>query len=264
MANHTVKILKYEAQNMVRSKWLLTLSILLFVVSESLFQFGGDPAKTVTSLMNVVLIIVPLMSVVLGTIFFYNSREFNELLLAQPIDRTSIYLGKLIGFSGALCGAFLVGMLPSFLIHSVHFTNYVVKIVTLLAVGCCFIVIFASVSFYAATRFEDRIKGLGSTLLVWFLFSVVWDGLILLFVHIFQDYPYEPALMGLIFVNPIDLGRILILLQMDIAALLGYTGALFRSLFGTDSGIALCALAMVVYATVPLWLGVRLFRRKDF
>lgn len=264
MTNLAAKILRYEAKNMARSKWLLTLAVLLFVVSEALFQFGGDPAKTVASLMNVILVIIPLMSVVLGTIFFYNSREFNELLLAQPIDRTSIYVGKLAGFTLALCAAFLLGTMPSFLIHAIQFKGYAAKIATLLMVGCCFIVIFAAVSFYAATRFEDRIRGLGSTLLIWFLFAVIWDGLILLFVHVFQDYPYEPVLMALLFVNPIDLGRILILLQLDIAALMGYTGAVFQNLFGTEAGILLSALAMVAYAAVPLWLGIRQFRRKDF
>lgn len=32
--------------------------------------------------------------------------------------------------------------------------------------------------------------------------------------------------------NPIDLGRILVLLKMDVAALLGYTGAVFRQFLG--------------------------------
>lgn len=261
---HTGKIFKYETRNMLRSRWLMGLSVLLLVVTETLFRFGGDPAKAITSLMNVVLVIIPLMSVVLGTIFFYNSREFNEMLLAQPVSRASIYLGKLAGFAGALCAAFLVGTIPPFIVHAGQFTAYASKLVALLAVGCGFIVIFSCVSFYAATRFEDRIKGLGATLLVWFLLAVIWDGLVLLFVHLFQDYPYEPALMALLFLNPIDLGRILILLRMEIAALMGYTGAVFRNVFGSDAGILLGAAAMVVYAAVPLGLGLRCFRRRDF
>ncbi|HEU4364053.1 MAG TPA: ABC transporter permease subunit [Candidatus Krumholzibacteria bacterium] len=261
---HAGKILKYELHNMVRSKWLVGIAAMLFVVTEVLFRFGGDPGKTVTSLMNVVLVIVPLMSVVLGTIFFYNSREFNEILLAQPVNRTSIYLGKLIGFSGALCLAFVVGVGLPFVIHSFGLRAYAGKIATLLAVGCCFVLIFSALAFYAATRFEDRIKGLGATLVAWFVLAVVWDGLILLFVHLARDYPYEPGLLGMVFLNPIDLGRILILLQLDISALMGYTGAVFRSVFGSQNGIILSAAAMVIYAAVPVVLGLRTFRRKDF
>ena len=233
-------------------------------MTEALFRFGGEPGKTIISVMSIVLVVVPLLSVVLGTIYFYNSREFNELLLAQPVTRTNIYLGKLIGFTAALCLAFLVGLGLPFIIHSYGLRDYIGKVVTLLLVGCCFIVIFASLAFYAATRFEDRIKGLGAVLVAWFLLTVVWDGVILLYVHVFREYPYEPGLLGLVFLNPIDLGRILILLQLDISALMGYTGAVFRNVFGTDRGAVLAAGAMVVYAAVPVLAGLRMFRAKDF
>lgn len=261
---HARKILTYELHNMVRSKWLVGIAAMLFLVAEVLFRFGGDPAKTISSLMNVVLVVIPLVSVVLGTIYFYNSREFNELLLAQPINRTSIYLGKLAGFAGALCLAYAVGIGLPFLIHSFGLREYIGKIVSLILVGCCFIVIFSSLAFYAATRFEDRIKGLGATLVVWFLLTVIWDGVILLYVHVCREYPYEPGLLGLVFLNPIDLGRIVILLQLDISALMGYTGAVFRNVFGTDHGVLLASAAMVIYAAVPAALGLRLFRAKDF
>ena len=258
------KIIRYEFSNLVRSPFVVAMAAVLLVITEVLFRFGGDPGKTITSLMNVVLIVVPLISVVVGTIYFYNSREFNELLLAQPLDRSTIYLGKLLGFIGALWLAFLVGLGVPFLIHGLRLAPYAGKILTLLGVGVCFIAIFSTLAFYAATRFEDRIKGLGFTLLAWFFLAVVWDGLLLLFVHVFHDYPYEPAMMALVFLNPIDLGRILILLQLDISALMGYTGALFRKTFGSDFGLAISAAAMVVYAAVPLWYGLRTFRRKDF
>jgi Cu-processing system permease protein len=261
---HASKILKYEMHNMLRSKWLLGIAAVLFLVTEVLFRFGGEPAKTIASLLNVVLVVIPLVSVVLGTIYFYNSREFNEVLLAQPVNRTSIYLGKLVGFAGALCLAFVVGLGLPFVIHSYGLREYAGKILMLLSVGCCFIVIFASLAFYAATRFEDRIKGLGAVLVAWFVLTVVWDGVILLYVHVFREYPYEGGLLGLVFLNPIDLGRIVILLQLDISALMGYTGAVFRKVFGTDRGTMLSAAAMVIYAAVPVVFGLRTFRRKDF
>jgi Cu-processing system permease protein len=158
----------------------------------------------------------------------------------------------------------VVGLGLPFVIHSYGLREYIGKILMLLLVGCCFIVIFTSLAFYAATRFEDRIKGLGTVLVAWFFLTVIWDGVILLYVHVFREYPYESGLLGLVFLNPIDLGRIVILLQLDISALMGYTGAVFRKVFGTDRGTVLSAAAMVVYAAVPVLFGLRTFRRKDF
>jgi Cu-processing system permease protein len=81
---------------------------------------------------------------------------------------------------------------------------------------------------------------------------------------VFREYPYEPGLLGLVFLNPIDLGRIVILMQLDISALMGYTGAIFRNAFGAEYGGLLASAAMVVYAAVPVVLGLRMFRAKDF
>lgn len=262
--DHTGKILRYEFRNLGRSKWLLGLAALLFLVTEVLFRFGGDPGKTLTSLMNVVLALVPLMSLILGSVHFYGSREFNEILLAQPISRTSIYLGKLLGFCATLCIAFVLGFGLPFLIHSFGLRAYAGKLLTMLAVGTCLVFIFSSLAFLIATRFEDRIKGLGTILLTWLVLVVAWDGLILLFVSLAREYPYEPGLIALVFLNPIDLGRVMILLQMDISALMGYTGAVFRNVFGPQSGTLLAAGAMLIYAAVPVTLGLRTFRRRDF
>ncbi len=40
-------------------------------------------------------------------------------------------------------------------------------------------------------------------------------------------------MVGLSALNPIDLSRILILLQLDVSAMMGYTGAVFKDFFGT-------------------------------
>jgi Cu-processing system permease protein len=63
--------------------------------------------------------------------------------------------------------------------------------------------------------------------MLWFYFSLIYDGLLLFFLFQFSDYPLEKAMIVLSSLNPIDLGRILILLKLDIAALMGYTGAVF-------------------------------------
>ena len=80
----------------------------------------------------------------------------------------------------------------------------------------------------------------------------------------FSDYPIERALLGLTFANPVDLARILLLLKLDVAALMGYTGAVFQRFFGGAMGITLASAALVLWAIVPVGVGTRQFRRKDF
>ncbi|MBS1645034.1 MAG: hypothetical protein JST36_08365 [Bacteroidetes bacterium] len=65
------------------------------------------------------------------------------------------------------------------------------------------------------------------------------------------------------FLNPIDLGRILILLKLDVAALMGFTGAVFKDFFGTNLGILISLAVLLLWAGIPLWLSTRFFKRRD-
>ncbi len=65
------------------------------------------------------------------------------------------------------------------------------------------------------------------------------------------------------FLNPIDLGRIQILLKMDTPALMGYTGAVFKDFFGTVSGIVITTMVLPFWILIPVWISARKFGRKD-
>ena len=82
----------------------------------------------------------------------------------------------------------------------------------------------------------DKAKGIGLSLMIWFYCAIVFDGQVLLFLFSFSDYPLEKAMTLLAALNPVDLGRIMILLQLDISALMGYTGALYQKFSAAAMG----------------------------
>ena len=264
MIGQTLKVLRYELHNLLRSRWLLFIGLFFLLSTEAMFRFGSDPSKAMVSLMNIVLIVIPLVSLILGIIYFYQSREFVELLLAQPIMRSSIYLGKISGLSLALATAFVIGLGLPFVLHSGDLANYWQNFSTMLAVGCAFVAIFTSIAFMIATVYEDKIKGFGTAIVIWLYISVIYDALILLGIYLFREYPLTKALIVVVMLNPVDLGRILILLRLDISALMGYTGALFRYFYGGPMGIALSALMLGLWLAIPLAIGLWKFHRKDF
>lgn len=264
MMQQTLKVLRYELRNLIRSRWVLLIGVFFFLSSEAMFRFGADPAKALVSLMNIILIVVPLMSLILGVIYFYHSREFVELLLAQPIMRSSIYLGKIIGLAMALSIVFVLGLGLPFLLHGAGFAGYWASFAVVVGVGCAFIMIFTSIAFMVATIHEDKIKGFGTAILLWLYLAVIYDALILLAIYAFREYPLERALIGLAMLNPVDLGRILILLRLDISALMGYTGAVFKHFYGSGAGAGLSGAMLALWLAVPLTIGLTKFHRKDF
>jgi Cu-processing system permease protein len=263
MIRQTIKVMGYEIRNLARSRWVLAIGLFFFLASEAMLLFGGDPSRAMTGLMNLILIFVPLMSLILGIIHFYHSREFVELLLAQPITRSSVYAGKVTALSAILSLVFATGFSLPFLLHGMTGEDWR-SYATILLVGCALVAIFTSIAFMVATLTEDRIKGFGSAILIWIYLSVIYDGLVLAAIYVFREYPVERALIPIVALNPIDLGRILVLLRLDISALMGYTGAVFRDFFGTSAGAVFAVAMLGAWLGAPLALGIAAFRRKDF
>lgn len=85
-------------------------TLFLLISTMALYHLDSDPGKVVLSLLNVVLMVVPLVSIVFTTIHFFNSYEFIELMLAQPVARRVVFLGEYMAVAFSLCAAFLVGL----------------------------------------------------------------------------------------------------------------------------------------------------------
>jgi len=108
-----------------------------------------------------------------------------------------------------------------------------------------------------------KAKGIGITILLWLYFALLFDGLVLFLLFQFADYPLEKVMAGISALNPIDLGRILILLKMDVSALMGYTGAVFKDIFGTTAGLLLSFIVLLLWIVLPVWISTVKFKTKD-
>lgn len=261
--NTLAKIIKYSFYDTLRSWWALLYGLFFLVLASTLLYFSGDFTKALVSLLNVVLLLVPLISTVFGTMYFYNAREFSELLLAQPIKRGHLFLGQYMGLTISLILSFCLSLGIAFLLYAGNVEESKHLFVLMLC-GSLLTAIFTALSFLVSVSFEDRIKGFGIAILLWLFTAVIYDGLLLAFLVIFDEYPLEKISIGITLFNPIDLSRILILLRLETAALLGYTGAVFEKFFGTLQGTFISFFTLVLWIVLPLLLFIRKVSRKDF
>lgn len=258
----TSKVVKYVLFDVARSRWLLFYTLFFLVVTYSLFSLGGDSERVVLSIMNIVLFIIPLVSIIFGSMYLYHSREFIELLLSQPISRFALFSGIYLGLTLPLSLGYLVGVGLPFLIFATAQSNAILLL--LLATGILLTFIFIALAFLVSVAFEERVKGFGLAILIWLLFAVIYDGLILFIAYAFEEYPLEKPMIALSLLNPIDLARILMLMKSDFSALMGYTGALFHKFFGGYLGILISAVFLLLWTAAPYLLGMKLFAKKDF
>ena len=256
-------VLEAGLRDLSRNRWIAAYAAAFLLIAEGLFWFGGTGPQVVLSLLNVVLIVVPLVALIFGTIHVYASREFVELLLAQPVPRGQLFTGLYLGLAIPLAGAFAVGAGIPFVLH-LHAGAGIGALVALFGAGVGLSLTFAGIATWIALRTDDRLKGVGLSLGVWLATVVVYDGLVLALAAAFGDYPLERPLLGLMMANPVDLARVLVLTQLDVSALMGYTGALFERTFGTILGTAVATAVLGAWCAVPFAFAARHFRRRDF
>ena len=262
--NVMIKVARYQARDVLRSRWLLSYGLFFVVVTEGLLRFAAGDARTILSLVSIVLYVVPLVTLVFATVSQYNAREFTELLLAQPVTRRDLFFGLYLGLSVPLVVAMMVGVGAPFALHGFAEPGQGVMLAALLGAGAALTMIFSAIAFCIALWCDDRLKGLGAAIGVWMVCALVYDGVVMAIVAAFADYPLEHAMLALTLVNPVDLARVSLLLQLDVSALMGYTGAVFQQFLGGAVGTLVAGTALSVWILAPVTLGARAFRKKDF
>jgi Cu-processing system permease protein len=103
--------------DVLRNRWIVGYALFFLVVTDALLRLDGTGARALVSLLNVVLLLVPLVTIVFGTMYWHGAREFNELLLTQPIDRSSLFHGLFAGLVLPLSAAFVAGVSIPFVVH---------------------------------------------------------------------------------------------------------------------------------------------------
>ena len=97
-----IKILKYSFYDLMRSRWSYVYFAFYLALGFVLLFLNNDLNKAIITLLNIIIVLTPLIGTIFGVMYYYNSKEFTELLLAQPIKRSKIFMGQYLGISISL------------------------------------------------------------------------------------------------------------------------------------------------------------------
>ena len=252
------RIIKIILLDILKNKIVLAYTLILAALSWSSFALEDNSAKGLLTILNVILFTVPLVSILFSTIYLYNSSEFIELLLSQPIKRRKIWTSLFLGLSLSMVLAFVVGAGIPLLVNAPDNVGFMMIIV-----GCLISVIFVALAFLSSILTRDKAKGIGIAIMTWLFFALLFDGIVLFLLFQLADYPIENAMVGITALSPIDLARIQILMHLDVSAMMGYTGAIFKDFFGTSIGLIVSFLLLCLWAMVPFFISLKKFNQKD-
>ena len=249
---------------MIRSRWVFIYTGFYLIATMALLLLSNDLSKVLISLTNIIIVLTPLIGILFGTMYYYNSKEFIQLLMAQALSRWSIFIGMYLGLAIALSLSILIGVGVPLVIYGVLGSSDVAIFILLITMACVLSIIFSLIAFLIAMKNDDKVKGLSISIFVWLFFAIIYDGIFLLLLLALKDYPLDKMTISMIMLNPIDLARILILMKLDMSAMMGYTGAVLSKFLGRGLGMLFISVSLVLWTVIPLWRLNRIGAKKDF
>jgi Cu-processing system permease protein len=263
-----------EFRRVLESRWLFGFTAVLVLLVLGLSFFGLSQSRAVgfqsfarvtMSLMNLVLFLVPLAGLLLGVTSLTGSSGTLPMLLAQPVGRGEVLLGKFLGLAAALTVAQFVGFGGGGLIVAFQAgADQVRGFLALSGLSVALGWLTVSTSLCIAVLWPDRLKAMSAALLLWLLLVVAYDLVVLGATALWKGVPLQSVLFPALLLNPVDLARVLTTLAVGSGALFGPTSAVLMKMFGSGAGIALGLAVLAVESAVPLVVALRVFRSRDW
>jgi len=272
---HRVRVIaKEEYRRALESRWLFGFTALFAALVLGLSYFGLAQnrevgfqgfARVTLSLMNLVLFIVPLTGLMLGVTSIAGSGESLSLLLAQPVRRGEVLIGKYLGLAAALAVAQTLGFGGGGVVIALQAgTDQIPGFLALTSLSLALGWLTIAASLCIAAIWPDRLRAMSAALLLWLLMVVAYDLVVLGATSLLRGVPLQTVLFPALLLNPVDLARVLTTLAVGSGALFGPTSAVLVKMFGATWGILLGIAVLAVETTLPLLIAARVFRRRDW
>jgi len=265
-------IMNKEFQDTRRSRWFLLLAImfaglalmLALLGASALGSIGGAGfGRTTVSLLNLVILIVPLMGLMMSAMSVAGEREHGTLLtiLAQPVVLGEVFLGKFLGLSVALLGTILFGFgLAALVIARQSGLPEVGGYLALVGYTFLFGLGYVSLGFLISALARRSASAVGVALFVW-LVSVFLSDLGLIGTAVVLQLSPR-SLLWLSLANPTQVFRVVVLdgIQRNLESL-GPGGLYATEVLGDWLQPTLTSL-LVLWAIVPFVISVLLLRNR--
>ena len=261
-----------ELRDARRNRWFLLYALAFAGLSLALAWTALSGAgnyglagfgRTSASLINLILMIVPLMGLTLGALSLAGEREKGTLLylLAQPINQLELLLGKFVGLSLALIAALGLGFgLTALLIASNGGSSEISVYLTLLGLASLLAIVSLSLGFLISATVQKGATAVGIALFLW-LFLVFFGDLGIMGSALVLQLNVE-QLLALALINPLQIFKIAAILDLrNNLEVLGPAGVYAFRTYGSQLLPLLLGL-LLLWIIVPLLLTTQLFKRK--
>jgi Cu-processing system permease protein len=271
-AFNVLLIMGKELRDVRRSRWFLLLAVVFAGLALALALLGASAlgaigsagfGRTSVSLLNLVMLIVPLMGLLMSTLSVAGEREQGTLLtlLAQPVILEEVFLGKFLGLATALAATVCFGFgLAALVIAQQSGLPQVSGYLVLVGCTALFGLGYISLGFLISALTRRTASAVGVAVFVW-LVSVFLSDLGLIGTAVVLQLSPR-SLLSLSLANPPQVFKLLVLggIRRNLESL-GPGGVYATEVLGQWLPFALAGL-LVLWAVVPFVAAVLLLRNR--
>ncbi|MFB3813352.1 MAG: ABC transporter permease [Terriglobales bacterium] len=258
----------------IRNRWVLSFAVVFAVLTLAISYFGMVTSavvgfqsftRTSASLLNLVLYLVPLVSLTMSALSFTGDRGYIELIFSQPVTRTEVLLGKLAGLVMSFAAATFFGFgISGFVVAWNSGTEGMARFLTLVCLTLVLAVVFAGLGALVAIVAESRNKAFVTVLALWFFFVLFYDLMVIGGALLLKQRTANLLVFLSLFGNPVDLARVSSLIALGGATIFGAAGsALLKFLGGGVASFAMLCGALIFWSIVPVLLARFALQRRD-
>ncbi|WP_375749091.1 ABC transporter permease [Vibrio sp. HN007] len=262
-----------EFRDGLRNRWFISITLIFLILSVGLTYFGSvasgslgvaSLSTTIASLSSLAVFIIPLIALLLCYDSFVGEQEGGTLLLllTYPLSKTELLLGKFIGQGGITALATLLGFGASALVMIAD--SYSMDVIVAFTRFICSAIllgwVFISMAYLVSLSVSEKSKAAGLTLIIWFLFVLVFDLALLAVLVGVEDLLNQETLVTLMMLNPADVFRL-----VNLVALGGENanGVLSIAMSSNLSPTTLM-LVLTLWVIAPLLASNQIFKLKHF
>lgn len=269
-----VTVMRKEVHDAMASRWLILYAAIFallalavsYVGQRNLGSLGFENfSRTTASLLNLCLMLAPLIALSLGAGAIAGERDRGTLtyLLAQPLSRWELLLGKFTGLFASIAIATVAGFgLGGIVIATYASSIDVGTYLLLMGLVIALVAVMTSLGLLASVVGKSRVQALGLALLVWFV-AVLFFDLILVGLVSAASLSGRELLVALL-INPVEIVRVLAIIHLEPdLQVLGPFGSYVYEDLGTTNATLLLGSALAVWIVAPLWFAMEFFKHAD-
>lgn len=270
-------LIRKEVRESSKNRWFVlyticfvVLALLLLFLASSKDEIAGFSGfgRTAASLINLVLLFVPIISLVTGAISISNERESGTLsyLLSHPVTKTEVFLGKFIGLLLSIWISISLGFgLSGIIIALKGSVENISKYLITALLSVLLAASLLSLGFLISVISKKTAKAIGIAVFLWLVFLIFGDlGIMGTIVAMNLDIS---QIFILALLNPAEIFKIAAVLNISPRfEVLGPIGIYALKSFGYSGTFYLLFSMLVLWIAIPLGLGFLVFnilRRQE-